>query len=137
MRVFCLTFLALTLNASCPFCDETILNNQKLYENKLVYALYTHKPLIPSHFLVIPKRHIERLEELTDEEMLSIFHTLDKVQQASSKVFNTVSYFIHQKNGIEAGQTVPHLHFHLIGKELGDDSDIKFAFKPGWLLIRL
>ena len=128
MKYFSILLLCITLNAGCPFCDEAVLDKQKFYEDDFVYALYTHKPIIPSHFLIIPKRHVERLEELTDEEMLTIFHTLDKVQKASSKVFHTVSYFIHQKNGIEVGQSVPHLHFHLIGKEEGDDSDVKFAF---------
>ncbi len=42
-------------DAPCVFCDVSILNNQKFYEDDLVIALYTHKPILPGHSLIIPK----------------------------------------------------------------------------------
>ena len=115
------------LSADCPFCNEELLNRQKFYEDDLVIALYTHEPVLPSHFLIIPKRHVERLDNLSDAEMIQIFHTIKQVNQAAQKVFGTSAYLIHQKNGHEAGQTVPHVHFHLISKQPGDSSEFKFA----------
>jgi len=120
--------LPLALAANCPFCDDAILQAQTFYENTLVRALYTHRPIVPAHFLIIPKRHIERFEELTQQEFVQMQDTLHKVNQMSQKVFGTYPYFIHQKNGVEVGQSVPHVHFHYIGKQEQDSSTLKFVY---------
>ena len=91
-------------------------------------GLYTHRPVVPAHFLVIPKRHVERLEELTQEELLQVHNALNKIHLLSQSVFSTSPYFIHQKNGKEVGQSVSHLHFHYIGKKTGDYSIVKFVY---------
>ncbi|MCF7806184.1 MAG: HIT domain-containing protein, partial [Simkaniaceae bacterium] len=54
---------------------------------------------------------------------------IKKVNQVSTTLFQTSSYLIHQKNGIEVGQSVPHIHFHYIGRKQGDASSIKFAIQ--------
>ncbi len=113
----------------CPFCDEQVINRQKFYEDQLVMVLCTHKPIVPSHFLIIPKRHVERLEMLTLEELTHIHQVIDKLCQASQRVFKTSPYLIHQKNGREVGQSVPHIHFHFIAKRSGDDSIFAFLIK--------
>ena len=51
-----------SLNITCAFCNPQIIDRQKFYEDDLVIALCTHKPIIPSHFLIIPKRHVKQLE---------------------------------------------------------------------------
>jgi len=117
---------SLDADTPCAFCNQQIVRQQKFYEDDLVIALCTHKPIVPSHFLVIPKRHVERLEMLSSEEISRIHQVIGKVNQASQQVFQTSSYFIHQKNGREVGQSVPHVHFHLIAKPTGDDSHLKF-----------
>ncbi len=114
---------------SCVFCDKQILDRQKFYEDDLVIALCTHKPIIQSHFLIIPKRHVKRLEMLSLEEVSHIYQVIGKVNRASVKAFQTSSYLIHQKNGLEVGQSVPHVHFHLIAKRTGDSSSVKFLTK--------
>ena len=120
---------SLNTNTPCAFCNRQIINCQKFYEDDLVIALCTHKPIVPSHFLIIPKRHVEKLEMLSSEEVASIHRVIGKVNEASQKVFHTSPYFIHQKNGPEVGQSVPHVHFHFIAKSKGDDSHLKFFFK--------
>lgn len=110
----------------CAFCDPEVLNRQKFYEDGLVLALYTHKPVFPGHCLIIPKRHVERFEQLTDDEMNQMGRVIKKVNEAASKVFNTSSYLLLQKNGLEVGQTVPHVHFHYIPRQTGDTSTLKF-----------
>lgn len=125
-----------SLDRYCAFCDENVLARQKFYEDEHVLALYTHKPILPCHCLVIPKRHVERYEMLTDEEITQIGRVIQKVDQAASKVFGTSSYLLLQKNGVEVGQTVPHVHFHYIAREKGDDSTITFLarmFIANWL----
>lgn len=113
----------------CAFCNQIILNRQMFYEDDLVLALYTHKPILPSHCLIMPKRHVERFEMLTDQEIVQIGKVIKKVNQAASKVFNTNAYLILQKNGAEVGQTVPHVHFHYIARPEGDNSPLKFMIK--------
>ncbi len=117
---------SLSTETPCAFCNYKILNRQKFYEDDLVIALYTHKPIVPSHFLILPKRHVERLEKISPEEMSRIHQVMVKIQQASQQVFQTSPYLIHQKNGREVGQSVPHVHFHLIAKSPGDTSLAKF-----------
>lgn len=113
----------------CAFCDPQIINAQKFYEDDLVYALYTHKPVVPAHLLVLPKRHVERFENLSDAEILRIGQVIKKIDQAAKKVFDTSSYMLMQKNGREVGQTVPHVHVHYMARKIGDDSGIKFIIK--------
>ena len=113
----------------CAFCDPQVLLRQTFYEGDLVRALCTHKPIYPGHCLVIPKRHVERFEDLTAEEITEIGITIQKVDQAVKKVFHTGPYLLLQKNGKEVGQTVPHVHFHYIPRKEGDDSTIMFLVR--------
>lgn len=113
----------------CAFCDREVVNRQKFYEDDLVFALLTHKPILPGHCLIIPKRHVERFEKLTDEEITHMGRVIKKVHQVASKVFHTSSYLLLQKNGVEVGQSVPHVHFHYIPRQKGDDSTLKFLAK--------
>jgi len=113
----------------CPFCDPTILERQTFYEDDLVLALCTHKPIYPGHCLVIPKRHVERFEHLTDEESAQIMRVLKEVDTAVVNIYDTSSYLLLQKNGLEAGQTVPHVHFHYIPRKAGNYSVVGFLFK--------
>jgi len=113
----------------CAFCDPTVLKNQTFYEDDLVLALYTHKPILPGHCLIVSKRHVERFEMLTDAEITQIGRVIKKVNQAVEKVFETSSYLLLQKNGLEVGQSVPHVHFHYLPRKAGDDSTMQFIVK--------
>jgi histidine triad (HIT) family protein len=113
----------------CAFCCEQVLKNQKVYEDDLVIVLYTHKPITPCHFLIIPKRHAERFEALSGEESSHIFQVIKEVDKAAQKVFATSSYLLLQKNGLEVGQTVPHVHFHYVARPSGSSSSISIMAK--------
>lgn len=113
----------------CAFCNPAVLNAQKFYEDDLVFALYTHKPIVPGHFLILPRRHVERFELLTDEEIMRMGQVIKKVNHAARQVFNISSYLLLQKNGREVGQSVPHVHIHYIPRETGDDSTLKFLIQ--------
>lgn len=116
-------------NAYCAFCDPAVLDRQAFYQDDLVLALYTHKPILPGHCLIIPKRHVERFEGLSKEEELQMSELIKKINQASMKVFGTSAYLLVQKNGYEVGQAVPHVHFHYIPRKAGDSSILKFVLK--------
>jgi len=113
----------------CAFCDPIVINHQKFYEDDLIFALYTHKPILPGHCLIVSKRHVERFEMLTDAEVTQIGQVVKKVNQAVMNVFGTSSYLLLQKNGTEVGQSVPHVHFHYVPRKAGDDSTIAFILK--------
>ena len=117
----------------CAFCNQQVVDNQKFYEESLVMALYSYKPIFPGHVLIIPKRHVERYESLTDEEILQMGQVVKKVHRAVMKVFATSAYLLLQKNGKEVGQTVPHVHIHYIPRKAGENSTLKFMSK---MLIR-
>ncbi len=121
---------------TCAFCDKTVINRQKFYEDRFVIVMCTHQPIVSSHFLIIPKRHVERLELLTQQELTHVHQAIEKVRQASQSIFETSPYFIHQKNGREVGQSVPHVHFHFIGKRPGDNSTVRFVAKMIWAYLR-
>jgi len=110
----------------CAFCDENVLTTHKFYEDDLVLALCTYRPIFPGHSLIIPRRHVERFESLTEEEINQIGKVIKMVNQASIIAYGTSSYVLLQKNGLEAGQTVPHVHFHYIPRQLGETSALKF-----------
>jgi len=116
-------------NSYCAFCDSSVIERQKFYEDELVVALYIHKPIFPGHCLIIPKRHIERFEMLTDVEIAKMGKAIKKVNQAVKKVYGTSSYLLYQKNGREVGQSVPHVHFHYLPRKTGDDSTLKFIIR--------
>lgn len=114
---------------NCPFCDRKVIEAQKYFEDDIVMGLYSHKPVIKGHCLIIPKRHVERLEELTLKEQENIFELIRKTNSAMQKIENVNSYMILQKNGKEVGQSVPHLHFHYIpNKQNGSNLSFLFRF---------
>ncbi len=100
------------------------MQNQKFYEDEYASVLYDYKPIIRGHCLVIPKRHVEHLQDLTDQEMLSAHKAMGELFRASQKTYEATSYLILQKNGKAAGQSVPHVHFHFFPRKEGDYSDI-------------
>jgi len=107
----------------CAFCQEEVLQRQAFYEDDFVVALYSHKPIIPGHVLIIPKRHVERFEELEDAELLRIKEVMIKVHQAAQKIYEAKDYLILQKNGKAAGQSVPHVHFHYFPRKEKQQSE--------------
>lgn len=113
----------------CAFCDPAVLKRQTFYEDDLVLALYSHRPIFPGHSLIIPRRHVERFENLTDEEITQIGRVIKQVHQAAMQVFKTSPYLLLQKNGPEVGQSVPHVHFHYIPRKTGDGSTLKFLVR--------
>jgi len=114
--------------APCAFCDQRVIERQKFYEDDLVLALYDYKPICPGHCVIIPKRHVARLEDLSEEETCAIFHVIQRTQKAVAKAFFKENYFILQKNGASAGQTVAHVHFHFVPRQEEEKSLLAFLW---------
>ena len=113
---------------ACPFCNQEVLDTQVFYTGETTLALINYRPTVPGHVMIIPKRHVERFEQLTSEEIADIGDTIKKVDIAIKKIHGNTGYILFQKNGKESGQTVPHLHFHYLPRTEGD-SHIWFTFR--------
>lgn len=117
----------------CAFCDPAVIERQKFYEDKDFYILYTHKPITKGHCLVVPKQHVVYFQDMNNRQMSQMALVIDRAHQIIYKAFNQHSYLILQKNGLEVGQEVPHVHFHYIPR----DND-QYAMLPfmTWFAIR-
>ncbi|MBI3508426.1 MAG: HIT domain-containing protein [Chlamydiia bacterium] len=108
-------------SALCPFCrPSAVLDRSVFYEGPHSLGLITYKPAAEGHVLVIPKRHVMRFEELEDVELIDMKQTIQRIDQASQKLYDSTSYLLFQKNGKAAGQSVPHVHFHYIPRKEGE-----------------
>ena len=106
----------------CLFCEIAAGNipSKKAYEDESVVAFYDIAPQAPIHVLIIPRRHIESAQALTaaDNDVLCHMFAVARELAANLGVAET-GYRLITNVGPNAGQSVPHLHLHLIGgKEL-------------------
>lgn len=107
--------------ATCPFC--ALPSERIVGANDHALWIRDGFPISPGHSLVIPKRHIRSFFETTEEERQSLLLLLDEAKQAADTEFNPDGYNIGINDGPAAGQTVPHLHIHLIPRYTGDLED--------------
>lgn len=100
----------------CLFCK--IVNgdipNKTVYEDDCVLAFYDIEPKAPVHVLVIPKQHIGGASEVTAETAAQVGHIFEVIPQIAEKCGLT-DFRVVTNNGADAGQTVGHLHFHILG----------------------
>lgn len=106
---------------SCPFC--TLPPSRALLRHPLALAFRDAYPVSPGHTLVIPKRHTASFIETTTEERLALLALLDEAKQQLQAEFSPAGYNIGINDGAAAGQTVGHLHLHLIPRYAGDQPD--------------
>ena len=105
--------------SDCFFCKCLDEKNYEL-ENEYAIARYDDFPVNKGHLEVITKRHIKDWWETTPEEKLAIFELLDKAKEIVEYKYNPDGYNIGMNLGESAGQTVMHLHVHLIPRYVGD-----------------
>ncbi len=103
----------------CIFCDY----EDKLLENDLAYAAYDKHPVSPGHVLVIPKRHTASFFETTQEERKALLEMLEKAREHLIDEYSPQGFNIGINEGKAAGQTIAHLHIHLIPRYEGDMDD--------------
>lgn len=89
-----------------------------VYKSELSYVFVSLRPFLPYHFLVSPKRCSDRLSRLTEEESRDLFETIRKVTKALECLSD--GWTVTLQDGEAAGQTVKHLHFHVIPRKHGD-----------------
>lgn len=101
----------------CLFCRiiQGELPSKKIYEDEQVYAFEDRNPQAPTHVLIIPKKHIPGLPEAQVEDSQVIGHCYSVAADIARKRNTQDSYRIVCNTGPHAGQSVFHLHFHLLG----------------------
>lgn len=103
---------------TCPFCN---LDKERLiFVNNFSYALLDIYPVTKGHTLIIPKRHILSIEELNKDEFFDLFDTFLKTKIALKKLLNPDGFNFGINIGEASGQSIEHIHFHLIPRYFGD-----------------
>ena len=99
----------------CLFCAIAAgeIPSNKVYEDDLCYAFYDIAPQAPTHFLVIPKSHIGSVAEVSGENSAVVAHIFEVIAKVT-KEMGIESYRVVSNIGEQAGQSVPHLHFHVL-----------------------
>ncbi|XP_029995152.1 bis(5'-adenosyl)-triphosphatase [Sphaeramia orbicularis] len=87
---------------------------------ELSFALVNRKPVVPGHVLVCPLRPVERFRDLRPDEVADLFTTTQRVANLVERRFNATSLTIAIQDGPEAGQTVKHVHVHVLPRKEGD-----------------
>jgi diadenosine tetraphosphate (Ap4A) HIT family hydrolase len=105
----------------CPFC--TLPLERIVDQNDRGLVVRDGFPISPGHSLIITKRHIGSFFDLTETERSDLLLLLDKSKLDLEKEFKPDGFNIGINDGPAAGQTVPHLHIHLIPRYTGDRAD--------------
>ncbi len=104
---------------NCPFCfsqDDPYI----FFRNELFFSIYNRAPILPGHSLVVPRRHVSSFEELTDDELSGMLHFCKRVNAILQAAFPASGFNWTLQDGVAAGQTVEHLHVHIIPRKAND-----------------
>jgi diadenosine tetraphosphate (Ap4A) HIT family hydrolase len=114
----------------CPFCPPDAA--RVLHNDGLVFVLRDGFPVSPGHVLVIPHRHVGSFFDTTPEERRAILDALDIAKRTVENEHRPDGWNIGINDGVAAGQTVPHLHVHLIPRYKSDRPDPRGGVR--WIL---
>lgn len=112
------------VNSNCPFCNPDS-DRELIVESALAYAIYDKFPVNDGHALIIPKRHCSDYFDLSFKEQAACMFMLNMVKIIVSKRFNPDGFNVGINVGDKAGQTIKHVHIHLIPRYVGDVKEPK------------
>ena len=104
---------------NCIFCGDPSM----VIENELAFAHYDSYPVNPGHCLIIPRRHVAEYFEATTEEKAAIWALVDKMKTILDEEHKPDGYNVGVNIGKAAGQSVHHIHIHMIPRYKGDMED--------------
>jgi diadenosine tetraphosphate (Ap4A) HIT family hydrolase len=108
-------------NKICLFCN--LPDSRIIASSPLAMVIRDAYPISPGHTLIIPKRHISSFFESNNEERLELLNLLDQARLKLLTEFNPTAFNIGINDGAAAGQTIAHLHIHLIPRYINDQPD--------------
>ena len=102
---------------NCLFCKIIAgdIPSAKVYEDETVYAFRDIAPQAPTHILVVPKAHIASVDGITADNSAVVAHIFEVIPQIAKAEGLENGYRVVSNCGDDAGQTVHHLHFHILG----------------------
>ena len=106
------------MDQACPFCS--VDNSEHVLKNEVGFVRYDLFPVSPGHALVIPFRHVPSYFDISDNERQSLWDLVNEAKVLVDREFKPDAYNIGVNVGDVAGQSVPHLHIHLIPRYQGD-----------------
>lgn len=126
----------LKVKKDCDFCNDSLIKQREVVNNAFCRAFLTRTPITKGHTLVVPKRCVKTSEQLSEKEQLSILELISEVKRMLEKSFGTKAFNLAWNEGEEAGQTVDHLHIHVVPRKAGDKGIYKyeprkFLYRPG------
>lgn len=104
-------------NKPCPFCN---VEREIILETEMSFAIYDGFPVNEGHALIIPKRHIANYFDLSLEEQKDCIELLNRVKSILQEKYNPAGFNVGININEAAGQTVPHVHIHLIPRYVDD-----------------
>ena len=120
----------------CTFCESPEIKKRIIAKEDLVWAFPTNIPIVPGHTLIAPVRCVQKIRDLTREELLALFGLLEKIKSALKKSFGAEGFNHAWNEGYTGGQSVPHFHIHVLPRKPGDVGITeyeprKFLYRPG------
>uniref|UniRef100_A0A8C2DYU9 Bis(5'-adenosyl)-triphosphatase n=2 Tax=Cyprinus carpio TaxID=7962 RepID=A0A8C2DYU9_CYPCA len=106
--------------ATFRFGQHIVKSSAVFLKTELSFALVNRKPVVPGHVLVCPLRVVERFRDLRPDEVADLFMTTQRIADVIEKHFQASSLTIAIQDGPEAGQTVKHVHVHVLPRKAGD-----------------
>lgn len=120
----------MTTGKPCPFCNAAA--TRILHASPLALALADSYPVNPGHALIVPRRHVASWFDASDDERREMLAMLDQARASITRSRDPGGFTIGINDGAAAGQTVPHLHIHLIPRYPGDVADPRGGVR--WVL---
>ena len=108
--------------SDCLFCKIIAgeIPSKKVYEDELCFAFYDIAPMAPTHFLVVPKQHLASAAEIDETSAPIVGHIYAVIARLAKELGFAEGFRVVTNVGAIAGQTVHHLHFHVLaGREMG------------------
>lgn len=114
----------------CPFCNKNNLKKHEIiYENNSNLAFFSSQPVTLGHTLVIPKQHVKSMLALNDKEIDKLFELVKKIAKTIHKVLKPSGIDVGTNYGRVAGQSIDHLHVHVIPRYKGDFTFLQIVGK--------
>ncbi|XP_018818253.1 bifunctional bis(5'-adenosyl)-triphosphatase/adenylylsulfatase FHIT [Juglans regia] len=105
---------------SYTFGPYKIPHEEVFYSSQLSYAMVNLRPVVPGHVLVCPRREVKRFVDLTVDETSDLWLTAQKIGSQLESYHKASSLTFSIQDGPQAGQTVPHVHIHILPRKGGD-----------------
>lgn len=107
----------------CPFCDQNIINKQKIYESENFWVLYNLRPANKGQCLIVPKKHVNNVKELSDNELSEMIRLAKKISVKLEEYLKPAGFNYGFNEGLYSGQAIEHFHFHILPRFEGDKDE--------------